>query len=68
MDKFSMCFRFLECSWNHEYFGSLTSMDTSSLLGFTLTLQEAQSIHYSTNRPKIGFIAYIYIIIYISKM
>ena len=30
-------------------------------LGFTLTLQETQSIHDSMNIPKIEFIAYIYI-------
>ena len=30
--------------------------------GFTLTLQETQSIHDSMNIPKIEFIAYIYIL------
>ena len=34
-----------------------------SLKGFTLTLQETRSIHVSTNRPKIEFIAYIYILL-----
>ena len=29
-----------------------------SLKGFTLTLQEAQTIHDSMNRPKIEFITY----------
>ena len=50
-------------------------MKTSDLLqskwsstGFTLTLQETQSIHDSMNIPKIEFIAYIYILLYISKM
>ena len=45
-------------------------MNTSSLLqskwslkGFTLTLQETQSIHDSMNIPKIEFIAYIYILL-----
>ena len=37
-------------------------------LGFTLTLQETQSIHDFMNRPKIVFIVYIYIILYISKI
>ena len=44
-------------------------MNTSSLLqskwspkGFTLILQETQSIHDSMNLPKIEFIAYIYIL------
>ena len=43
-------------------------MNTSGLLqrkwspkGLTLTLQETRSIHDSMNRPKIEFIAYIYI-------
>ena len=43
-------------------------MNTSGFLqgkwswkGFTLTLQETRSIHDSMNRPKIEFIAYIYI-------
>ena len=31
--------------------------------GFTLTLQESQSIHDSMNRPKIEFIAKIYILL-----
>ena len=30
---------------------------------FTLTLQETQSIHDSMNRPKIQFVAYIYILL-----
>ena len=43
-------------------------MNTSGLLqskgfGFTLTLQEIQSIHDSMNIPKIEFIAYIYILL-----
>ena len=44
-------------------------MNTSGLLqsklspkGFTLTLQETQSIHDSMNIPKIKFIAFIYIL------
>ena len=47
--------------WNvHEI------MNTSGLLqsyknGFMLTLQVTQSIHDSMNRPKIEFVAYIYI-------
>ena len=44
--------QFLECSWNHEYFGLLQS-----------TLQEIQSIHDSMTIPKIEFIAYIYILL-----
>ena len=35
--------------------------------GFTLTLQETQSINNSMNIPKIEFIAYIYILLYISN-
>ena len=35
-----------------------------SQLGFKLTLQETRSIHDSMNRPKIEFIAYIYILLY----
>ena len=31
--------------------------------GFTLTLHETRSIHDSMNRPKIEFIAYIYILL-----
>ena len=45
-------------------------MNTSGLLqskwspkGFMLTLQESLSIHYSMNRPKIEYIAYIYILL-----
>ena len=45
-------------------------MITSGLLqskwipkGFMLTLQETRSIHDSMNRPKIEFIAYIYILL-----
>ena len=45
-------------------------MNTSGLLqskwspkGFTLTLQDTQSIHDSMNLPKIEFIAYIYFFI-----
>ena len=45
-------------------------MNTSGLLqskwgpkGFTLTLQDTQSIHNSMNTPKIEFIAYIYILL-----
>ena len=41
-----------ECSWNHEYFWS----------GSTLTLQETRSIHDAMNIPKIEFIAYIYLL------
>ena len=35
---------------------------------FTLTLQETLSIHDSMNIPKIEFIAYIYILLSISKI
>ena len=35
--------------------------------GFSLSLQETRSIHDSMNRPKIEFIAYIYILFWISK-
>ena len=38
---------FFEYSWNHEYFGSLA------------TLQETRSVHDTMNIPKIIFIAYI---------
>ena len=44
-------------------------MSTSGLLqskwsqGFTLTLQETQSIHDSMNIPKSQFIGYIYILL-----
>ena len=44
-------------------------MNTSGLFqsklspkGFTLTMQETQSIHDSMNFPKIEFISYIYIL------
>ena len=36
--------------------------------GFTLTLQETQSIHDSMNIPKIEFITYIYILYYQSSI
>ena len=39
-----------------------------TLKGFTLTVQEIESIHESMNRPKIEFIAYIYILLQISKI
>ena len=42
----------------HEYFGSLAKE-----VGFTLTLQETQSIHDSMNLPKIEFIAYIHMLL-----
>ena len=39
-------------------------MNTSVIFkGFTLILQETRSIHDSMNRPKIEFIAYIYILL-----
>ena len=38
-------------------------MNTSGLLQSELTLQETRSIHDSMNRPKIEFIAYIYILL-----
>ena len=56
LDLFKKWIRFLEGSWNHEYFGYLAK-------GFTLTLQETRSIHDSMNLPKIEFIAYIYILL-----
>ena len=47
-------------------------MNTSGLVqnnsGFTLTLQETQSIHDSMNIPKIEFITYIYILYYQSTI
>ena len=52
---------FLVCIWNHEYFESLAK-------GFTLTLQETQSIHGSMNIPKNEFITYIYILYYQSSI
>ena len=45
--------QFLDCSWNHEYFGSLAK----------LTLQATRSIHDSMNIPKVELIAYIYILL-----
>ena len=33
-----------------------------------VTLEETRSIHYSMNRPKLEFITYIYILLYISKI
>ena len=53
---FKKWIQFLECSWNHEYSGLLQ------------TLQETRSIHDSMNIPKIEFIAYIYILLKISKI
>ena len=44
----------------------LTLQETQSRA--SLTLQETQSIHDSMNGPKIEFIAYIYILILISKI
>ena len=38
-------------------------MNTSGLLQYELTLQETQSIHDPMNRPKIEFIAYIYMLL-----
>ena len=50
-------------------------MNNSSILqskwspkGITLTLQETQSIHDSKNRPKIEFIAYIYILLLLTNI
>ena len=43
-------------------------MNTLGLLQSELTLQETWSIHDSMNRPKIEFIAYIYILLKISKI
>ena len=39
----------MECSWNHEYFGSLAKLTWASL-----TLQETGSIHDSMNSPKLN--------------
>ena len=55
--KYKQKIQFLECSWNHEYFGSLAKLKWSPKKGFTLTLQETQSIHDSKNIPKIEFIS-----------
>ena len=38
-------------------------MNTSNLLQSALVLQETRNIHDSMNRPKIEFIAYIYILL-----
>ena len=38
-------------------------MNTSDLLQSALFLQETRIIHESMNRPKIEFIAYIYILL-----
>ena len=51
---FKKWIRFFECSWNHEYFGSLTKLTWSP--------------KNSMNIPKIEFIAYIYIWLEISKI
>ena len=53
--------RFSECSWNHEYLGSLAKLVKPE--AFLLTLQQTRirSVHDSMNRPNIKFIAYIYI-------
>ena len=59
---FKKWIQILECSWNHEYFGS------SAPTGFTLTLQETRSIHDSMSIPKIEFITYIYILYYQSTI
>ena len=53
--------QFLECSWNHEYLGSLAKVLVKP--GLPLTLQETRSIYDSMNRPKFEFIAYIYILL-----
>ena len=58
--------QFLVCSWNHTYFGSLAKLVKP--FGFTLTLQETRSIHDSMNTPKIELIAYIKILLLISKI
>ena len=62
---FKNLIRFLEDSWNREYFGSL-----AKLLGrfveswfVEVTLQETRSIHDSTNLPTIECIAYIKILL-----
>ena len=60
--SFKKCIQFLECPWNHEYFGSRANP------GFTLTVQEIPSIHDSMNIPKIEFITYIYILYYQSTI
>ena len=49
-------------SWVHRVFCKV------SLKGFTLTLQEAQSIHDFMNIPKIEFITYIYILYHQSSI
>ena len=58
LSSFKKWIHFLECSWNHEYFGSLAFL--------VKTLQDTRSIHDSINIPKIKFIAYIYILLKIS--
>ena len=50
---FKKWIRFLEGSWNREYFG---------------LLQETWSIHNSMNLPKIEFIAYINILLWITNI
>ena len=47
---FKKWIQFLECSWNHKFFGSSGLLQSKwKLKGFTLTLQEARSIHDSMN-------------------
>ena len=40
----------------------MNTLDLLQSKGFTLTLQEAQSVHDSMSGPKIEFLAYIYIL------
>ena len=60
---FKKWIQFLECWWNHEYFGSLAKLHEARI-----TLQETWSIHDSMNIPKIEFITYIYILYYQSSI
>ena len=53
--KYMQYIQFLECPWNHEYFGSLAKLTWRD----SLTLQETRCNHDSMNIPKIEFISWI---------
>ena len=56
----------LECSWNHEYFGSCAKLVKPE--GLHVNFARTRSIHDSMNIPKIEFITYIYILYYQSSI
>ena len=49
--------------WNHYGIMSTSGLLQCKWSPNTLSLQETRSIHDSMNRPKIEFIAYIYILL-----